>query len=82
MLSWAGSGVPSLPAGMPGSRRARVERQGTLWPAERPTSAARRFWEGLDEPGRSRVLAALARLIGKAVAREGTTPNTEDGHER
>jgi len=44
-----------------------VERQGTLWPAERPTSAARRFWEGLDEPGRSRVLAALARLAPAGV---------------
>jgi len=59
-----------------------VERQRTLWPAERPPNAAQWLWEGLDEPARSRVLAALARLIAKAVHGEGTKPNTEDRHER
>ena len=82
MVSWAGSGVPGLPAAMPRSRRARVERQRTLWPSERPPSATQWLWEGLDEPARSRVLAALARLIAKVVQGERMRPNTEDTHER
>jgi hypothetical protein len=56
-----------------------MERQLALWPPTGPPTVAQRIWEGLDEPERTRVLVALARLIGKA---ESTNLRTEDGHER
>ncbi len=59
-----------------------MERQLALWRREGPPTVAQRIWEGLDEPERTRVLVALARLIGKAVQMESTNLRTEDGHER
>lgn len=58
-----------------------MERQRTLWPTDLPASAARGVWAGLDEQGRSRVLAALARLIAKAARGEHTRGKAEDSHE-
>jgi len=60
-----------------------MERQLTLWPRTGPAGAAPRTWMGLDEPQRTRVLDALARLIGKAVQKDRAHPRTEEnGHER
>lgn len=57
-------------------------RQLALWPREGPATGAQRIWEGLDERERTRVLVALARLIGEAVRMESTDPRAEDDHER
>lgn len=59
-----------------------MERQLALWPPTGPAAVAQRIWQGLDEPERTRVLVALARLIGKAVQMESMNPGTEDDHER
>jgi len=58
-----------------------VERQQTLWPAKEPAGPAPDLWEDLDGPGRRRVVAALARLIAKAAARDRTDSDGEDNHE-
>ncbi len=57
-----------------------MELQQTLWPANEP--AAPGLWEDLDGPARRRVLAALARLIAKAVQPDRADSHREDTHER
>ena len=58
-----------------------MERQLTLWPSK-GRSATQRIWRRLDEPQRTRLVAALASLIGKAVRPEGAQTSAEDDHER
>ena len=58
-----------------------MRRQLTLWPAQ-GGSATQRIWEGLDEPERTRLTAALASLISKAIRPEGPKADAEEDHER
>ena len=58
-----------------------MQRQFTLWPSKRPTTGSP-IWENLDEPRRARLIAALAKLIGKAANPRSTDTSLEDHHER
>ncbi|MHC4066856.1 MAG: hypothetical protein ACYSUI_20460 [Planctomycetota bacterium] len=58
-----------------------MQQQLTLWPA-RGRSTTQRIWEGLDEPERTRVVAALASLISKAMRPQGAEAAAEEDHER
>jgi len=58
-----------------------MPRQSTLWPIEKPATA-QRIWEDLDEPERTRVIAALARLISQVASPKALDKAAEDNHER
>jgi hypothetical protein len=58
-----------------------MQRQLTLWPAQ-GGSATQQIWEGLEKPERTRLAAALASLISKAIRPEGAEANAEEDHER
>jgi hypothetical protein len=58
-----------------------MQRQLTLWPPK-GRAAMQRIWRHLDEPQRTRLTAALASLIGKAVRPKDAQANAEDDHER
>lgn len=58
-----------------------MQRQLTLWPPN-GRSAAQPIWRHLDEPQRTRLTAALADLIGKAVRTQDAQAHAEDDHER
>ena len=58
-----------------------MQRQLTFWPPK-GWSAAQPIWRHLDEPQRTRLTAALAGLIGKAVRTQDEAPNAEGDHER
>ena len=58
-----------------------MQRQLTLWPAKE-RSAMQQLWRHLDEPQRTRLVAALAGLISKAVRPQGAQASAEDNHER
>jgi hypothetical protein len=58
-----------------------MQRQLTLWPSK-GRSATQRIWRHLDEPQRTRLIAALAGLIAKAVRPKDDPAEAEDDHER
>jgi len=58
-----------------------MQRQLTLWPTK-GRSATQPIWWHLDEPQRTKLIAALAGLIGKAVRMQDGPANAEDDHDR
>ena len=58
-----------------------MQRQLTLWPPK-GRLAAQPIWRHLDEPQRTKLTAALAGLIGKAVRPQDDPAQAEDDHER
>ena len=59
-----------------------MQRQLTWWSPNEPPAAAQPIWKDLDGPEQTRVIAALAKLIGKVMEPQGSNKCEEDDHER
>jgi hypothetical protein len=63
-------------------RRTNVHRQLDLWPDPQKAPQALDIWQNLDQQQQARLIAALARLISKAVYPENINQTQEEKHDR
>jgi hypothetical protein len=63
-------------------RRANVHRQLNLWPNPHKAPQAPDIWQSLDQQQQARLIAALARLIRKAVYPQHLNQTQEQNHDR
>jgi hypothetical protein len=63
-------------------RRENVAQQLALWPDALQEAQEPDIWEGLEQEQQTIVIAALARLISKAVCPENLPGTEEQSHER
>jgi hypothetical protein len=67
---------------MPGNRRAIVQRQLTWWASDQPPATTASIWEKMDKTEQLKVIAALAKLIGKTMQPESSNTRKEGDHEQ